>query len=64
MVALSIDVSTNSLELRWAAHYKYDTLRFTSDIEPDEEDYIFSKIVNHISSVDSTKSGGQNVAQL
>lgn len=31
-------------------------------IEPGEEDYIFSKITNHISSVDSMKSGGQNVA--
>lgn len=45
-----------------AAHYKHNTLRFTSDIEPGEEDYIFSKITNHILSVDSMKSGGQNVA--
>lgn len=59
---LGIDVTTNSLELRWAVHYKHNTLRFTSDIEPGEEDYIFSKITNHISSVDSMKSGGQNVA--
>ena len=59
---LGINVTTNSLELRWAVHYKHNTLRFTSNVEPKEEDYIFSKIANHISSVDSTKPGGQNVA--
>ncbi len=60
---LGIDVTTNSLELRWAVHYKHNTLRFTSDIEPGEEDYVFSKIANHISSIDSAEPGGQNVAQ-
>ena len=60
---LGIDVTTNSLELRWAVHYRHNTLRFTSDVEPGEGDYIFSKITNHISSVDSTKLGEQNVAK-
>lgn len=60
---LGIDVSTNSLELHWAVHYKHNTLRFTSEIGPDESDYIFSKIANHITSVDTMKLGGQNVAK-
>lgn len=60
---LGIDVTANSLELRWAVHYKHRTLRFTSDVGPDEGDYIFSEIANYISLVDSMELGGQNVAQ-
>ena len=55
---LGIDVIANSLELRWTVHYKHKALRFTSDVGPDEGDYIFSKIINHISLVDSMELGG------
>lgn len=50
---LAIDVSTNSLELKWAIHYRYKTLRFSSDIEPGEADYVLDKIENFIISIDS-----------
>lgn len=60
---LGIDVTTNSLELRWAVHYKHKTLRFISDVGPDEGDYVFTRVINHITLVDSTELGGQNVAK-
>lgn len=54
---LGIDVTTNSLELRWAVHYKYNTIRFTTDVGPDEEDYVFNRIANHISTINAMKHG-------
>ena len=34
--SLRIDVTANSLELRWTVHYKHKALGFASDVGPDE----------------------------
>lgn len=59
----SLNVYTNSPELRWVVHYKFNTLRFTSIIEPGEGDYVTDSIYNHIRHIDSAKGHDTNVAQ-